>query len=299
MIDIKIKEGKKLVIYGTGSAAEQFINENVWIYSNLSFFMSTNDSREMFLGKKVISPEKHRNSLTDMFIIIASSFTVEISKYLCSFGLEEGTHFVDVWDATIRGVNEIATVKRFVNGTEVGKYSYGYAHLCVFKQLKSIGAFSSINKSVQIGVNHPMSCITTHPFLYVLKGHPIGIDGAVGFLEKDELLDSTWSNSNGDINIGNDVWIGANVIILPGVTIGDGAIIGAGSVVTRDVPDYAIFAGVPAKSIRQRFSDEQIAILKKVRWWDWDNEKIRDNIDLIKNPERFFEKYKNEIFRLM
>lgn len=54
------------------------------------------------------------------------------------------------------------------------------------------------------------------------------------------------------ITIGNDVWIGARVIILPGVTIGNGAIIGAGAVVTKDVPDYAVAVGNPAKVIKTR-----------------------------------------------
>ncbi len=54
------------------------------------------------------------------------------------------------------------------------------------------------------------------------------------------------------ITIGNDVWIGTRVIILPGVTVGDHAVIGAGSVVTKDVPDYAIVGGNPARVIRDR-----------------------------------------------
>ena len=52
--------------------------------------------------------------------------------------------------------------------------------------------------------------------------------------------------------IGNDVWIGERVIILPGVHVGDGAILAAGAVVTKDVPPYAIVAGVPAKMIKMR-----------------------------------------------
>lgn len=52
--------------------------------------------------------------------------------------------------------------------------------------------------------------------------------------------------------IGNDVWIGTRAIILPGVIIGNGAIIGAGAVVTKDVPEYGIVGGVPAKLIRSR-----------------------------------------------
>ncbi|MEM2146820.1 MAG: CatB-related O-acetyltransferase [Candidatus Jordarchaeaceae archaeon] len=70
------------------------------------------------------------------------------------------------------------------------------------------------------------------------------------------------------VYIGNDVVLGAYSIILPGVKVGDGAIVGAGAVVTRDVPPYAIVAGVPAKIIRFRYSQEQIEKLLKIAWWN-------------------------------
>lgn len=54
------------------------------------------------------------------------------------------------------------------------------------------------------------------------------------------------------IHIGDDVWIGARVIVLPGVKIGSHCIIAAGAVVTKDVPDYAIVGGVPARVLRYR-----------------------------------------------
>lgn len=54
------------------------------------------------------------------------------------------------------------------------------------------------------------------------------------------------------VTIGNDVWIGASVIIMPGITVGNGSIIGAGAVVTKDVPEYSVVAGVPAKVIKYR-----------------------------------------------
>lgn len=83
--------------------------------------------------------------------------------------------------------------------------------------------------------------------------------------------------SKGNIIIEDDVWIGSNSIILSGVTIGRGSIIGAGSVVTKDIPKYSIVGGNPAKVIRRRFSQETIETLEKLKWWEWDVEKIKKN----------------------
>jgi carbonic anhydrase/acetyltransferase-like protein (isoleucine patch superfamily) len=79
------------------------------------------------------------------------------------------------------------------------------------------------------------------------------------------------------ICIGNDVWIGNDVIILSGVNVGDGACVGAGSVVTKDIPPYAIAVGVPARTVKYRFSEEVIEYLLKIRWWHWDDDKIKRN----------------------
>ena len=86
---------------------------------------------------------------------------------------------------------------------------------------------------------------------------------------------------NEDIIIGSDVWIGYEAVILSGVTIGDGAIIGTRAVVTKDVPPYTIVGGVPAKTIRKRFSDETIASLLEIKWWNWSKEQIAKNIEAI------------------
>ena len=85
----------------------------------------------------------------------------------------------------------------------------------------------------------------------------------------------------GDTVIGNDVWIGQHVTVLPGVHIGDGAINGANSVVTKDVPPYTIAGGNPCRVIRKRFSEELIAYLEEIRWWNWDADKIFRNMDAL------------------
>src|SRR4029077_1430201 len=82
------------------------------------------------------------------------------------------------------------------------------------------------------------------------------------------------NRSRGDIAIGNDVWIGYNVRLFKGVTIGNGAVIGACSLVNKSVEPYTIIAGIPARPIRKRFTDEEIAFLERIGWWNWPREMI-------------------------
>lgn len=96
----------------------------------------------------------------------------------------------------------------------------------------------------------------------------------------------------GQVLIGNDVWIGDDVTILGGVRIGDGAVIAAGAVVVKDVPPYAIVGGNPTKIIKYRFPEEIIERLRRIAWWDWDGEKIREcREDMYGEVEDFAIKY--------
>ena len=138
-----------------------------------------------------------------------------------------------------------------------------------------IGKFCSIacgSKFLFTSANHTLGSLSTYTF-------PIFFD-EWGLDAKN--IRSAWDNK-GDIVIGNDVWIGYEAVILSGVTIGDGAIIGTRAVVTKDVPPYTIVGGIPAKPIRRRFDDKTIAELLRLRWWDWDEEKIRRNISAIQS----------------
>ena len=136
-----------------------------------------------------------------------------------------------------------------------------------------IGKFCSIAcgaKFLFTSANHTLRSLSTYPFPIFFEQW--GLDG------KD--IRSAWDN-RGDIVIGNDVWIGYEAVILSGVTIGDGAIIGARAVVTKDVAPYTIAGGVPAKPIRKRFDDETIEKLASLRWWDWEEDRIRRAIPAI------------------
>lgn len=137
-----------------------------------------------------------------------------------------------------------------------------------------IGKFCSIAcgaKFIFNSANHTMKSLSTYPFPLFFEEWD---------LDKKDVTDS-WDNK-GDIIIGNDVWIGYEAVIMSGVTIGDGAIIGTRAVVTKDVPPYTIVGGIPAKQIRKRYSDETIDTLLKIQWWNWSKEKIRENIEAIK-----------------
>ena len=118
--------------------------------------------------------------------------------------------------------------------------------------------------------NHNLSAITTYPFTAIMQEES-GIN-------KEHLAELP---NKGDTIVGNDVWIGQNVTIMPGVHIGDGAVIGANSVVAKNVQPYTIVAGNPIKEIRKRFSNDEINILLEVEWWNWDIDKIINNLDII------------------
>lgn len=90
--------------------------------------------------------------------------------------------------------------------------------------------------------------------------------------------------------IGNDVWLGARCTILNNITIGDGAVIGAGSIITKDVPPYAVVVGAN-KIIKYRFPQEIIDKLLIMKWWTWDDEKIRESYGLFNDPIKFIDKY--------
>lgn len=137
----------------------------------------------------------------------------------------------------------------------------------------TIGNYCSISRGV-IVIAHPGHVPPKNYSDFRVSTYPMARVRKHGFLPSYHLPEK-----KNFVKIGNDVWLGANAIILPGVTIGDGAIIGAGAVVTKDVPPYAIVAGVPAKVLRYRYTKEQIRKLLKIAWWNWDEKKIFDNMD--------------------
>ena len=132
-----------------------------------------------------------------------------------------------------------------------------------------IGKFCQIASGVRFimnGGNHSLDGISTYPF---------------------KMLGKSWSEvplrgvNKGNTEIGNDVWIGNSVTIMPGVKVGHGAIIASNTVVTKDVEPYSIIGGNPATLIRKRFDDATIECILNLAWWDWNLQRITENLEAL------------------
>lgn len=195
--------------------------------------------------------------------------------------------------APLPGHRRVGFLKAFVDrpNVEVGDYTYyddpdGPQHFlerCVLHHYDFlgdrlvIGRFCAIATGVTFimnGANHAMTGLSTYPFNIFGKGWEEGFD-----------MGSIAAGLRGDTVVGNDVWIGHEAMLMPGVTVGDGAIIAARSVVAGPVPAYAIVAGNPARVVRMRFTEAEIAALNAIRWWDWDAAKITRNLALIRGND--------------
>lgn len=146
----------------------------------------------------------------------------------------------------------------------IGDYTYIAKNSHISKA--TIGKFCSIGPNFVCGWGlHPTNGISTAPMFYsTIRQNGMTLS------EVDKIEERK------SISIGNDVFIGANVTVLDGVTIGDGAVIGAGAVVSKDIPPYAVAVGCPIRIIRYRFDEGQIEALKKIEWWNFDEERLKE-----------------------
>ncbi|MCA2375435.1 type B chloramphenicol O-acetyltransferase [Agrobacterium sp. 22-211-1] len=188
------------------------------------------------------------------------------------------------FESPFRGI----TLDRLVKNPNlvVGKYSYysGYYHGHSFEDCARyllpdegadrlvIGSFCSIGSGAAFimagNQGHRNEWISTFPFFFMPEVPEF--EGAEnGYLPA------------GDTVIGNDVWIGSEAIIMPGIKIGDGAVIGTRALVTKNVEPYTIVGGNPARTIRKRFDDDDIARLLKMKWWEWPAERLKAAMPLM------------------
>jgi acetyltransferase-like isoleucine patch superfamily enzyme len=161
------------------------------------------------------------------------------------------------------GQNTSISLSCSLGCSQIAQYSYISDNSRLFGT--QVGKFCSFGSFLICGLgNHPTNFISTHPiFFSTLKQSGI------------TFSDKNYFDEHPEVKIGHDVWIGARVFIKNGISIGNGAIIAAGSVVVKDVPDYAIIGGVPARLIKYRFEESIIEQLLKIQWWNWSEEKLK------------------------
>lgn len=164
----------------------------------------------------------------------------------------------------------------------IGRYSY----TCYDDEIVNceIGQFCSISDDVIIGgAEHPIMWVSTSPVFQNVKHS--GPRKRFAKYEFEGIPRTV---------IGNDVWVGKRAIIKAGVSIGDGAVVGAGAVVTKDVPPYAVVAGVPAKIIKYRFDEKTIESLLNTKWWDLSEEELESRAGSITNVHVFLKEFERD-----
>lgn len=188
----------------------------------------------------------------------------------------------NVRDAVLGRYTEIGARTVFAEST-LGDYSYVVNDSNII--YTTIGKFCSIAAHTRINPgNHPMQRASQAHFTYRASAY---FEDA-----QDEAAFFDWRRST-PVTIGHDVWIGHGAILLAGRSIGTGAVVAGGAVVTKDVPDYTIVAGNPARIIRRRFPEEIAERLKALTWWDWEHAQLRTALNDFRalSVEAFLEKY--------
>ncbi len=303
---------KKIIVFGFGRRGRKIVK---YLPCDIAYFVDNDPLKwhESFENKAVHNPlDLQREDKESIFILVLSYYYKAILWQLEEMGFRENEHFFDgldvfgdvlnkeillqenqpsydprkVWlrgNPRIEGQchfagNNVILDESSLIDSSLERYST-VGRRCSLRNTK-IGQFCSIGSEVMLGLEqHPSrGFISTYGAFYI--GKPTGIPS---FLNREIFQEGL------PTQIGNDVWIGTRAIILGGINVGDGAIIGAGAVVTKDVEPYSVVAGIPAKLLRKRYSDENIQKLVNFAWWDKDIGWIRKNAATFTDEEKFFE----------
>ncbi len=230
-------------------------------------------------------------------IVLSSPILIKIANELNKrklkrkYGISYGKGVFIGFSVAFEGDNSFER-NSSITGSSIGYGSYLGVNTQISKT--KIGRYCSIGPDVKcIFGKHPThTIVSSHPAFFSTRGQ-----AGFTYVQEQKFDEFEAPRDKGgkySIVIGNDVWIGANVTLLDGVHIGDGAIIASNSVITKDVTPYTIVGGVPAKTIKQRFTEEQIKFLLTFKWWEKPKTWVATNAPHFLNIADFCEKFKND-----
>lgn len=267
--------GREIALYGCSEMAEALKHMFECTGCKISIFSDKNYHQFYHLGCEVISskclsPKRY----FPVIVPFGENAIQSMINHCLKLGYQPKDWFV--WSREV-------DYDIVFNGVVLGRHfqlSKALIRYDACRCIKSVGRFCSINHTFHYGKDHSF---------YLSTSSQIPIP--------DLSLSCSGSTSLDDskLEIGNDVWIGAQTFINCSKVkhIGNGAVIATGAVVLEDVPPYAIVAGVPAKIKKYRFSEEQIAILEQVQWWNWSDEEIAAHVECFLDYNLFFERFKS------
>ena len=265
--------GREIVIYGCGEAGEIMYAVLHSVQIDVSFFVDKNHN---LFGTSCGVPVRANSSLerAKHFVVINPSSNLNTVSSIkadlrsqCGYDHNDWFH----WDTDI-------DYDIVFNGVAIGKRTPiigAFLMPASANYFESVGRYTSINASLKVSFNHFIGLSTSFR------------------VPNADIQYQKFTKIN-RLRIGHDVYIGANTFINASTvkSIGNGAIIGTGAVVIKDVPPYAVVAGVPAKIKKYRFTQDQIELLERVQWWNWDDETMRANADCFSDPDVFFQKFR-------
>ena len=235
----------------------------------------------------IIDPTSYTSNL------IGNNFAIYKHCRVMDTQLGEGATIGDFTTVRESLVGDHSSIQRYCDiwRLNMGRYS------CIGRvstvQATEIGSFCALSWNLHIGGdNHDYKLLSTHPFFH---------DMSWGIADDKEYHKEyhEWEYRQ-PCSIGNDVWMGNDVCVNRNVHVGDGCVIGAGAVITKDIEPYSIVVGVPGVVVKKRFSDDIIERLLRLKWWDFNVEIIKDNLDVFKRPlnEEMLEKLEEIKFKL-
>jgi acetyltransferase-like isoleucine patch superfamily enzyme len=231
-------------------------------------------------------------SIQDKKIIKYIYFLIKRKRLIKKFN-SHVHYFSYIENTNLEGSNKIGSMCKITN-SEIGYGSYtGNKNIL---ENVSIGRFCSIGHDIKIhcGQHPTQTFVSTNPAFYDPL-NPSLSKTKLSFVDKKIFPNDRKYNSNGrSLTIKNDVWVGNEARFMEGVTINDGAIIGSGSLVTKDIPPFAIAAGVPAKIIKYRFNETERNFLISLAWWDREIDWIRRHSEYFSDLNHLIKKIEND-----